>query len=119
MKRTLVLCAAALILVFSLTACGSSKSTDKDTDKSTESEVSETAEDTQVIHGTINKIDSYLVLLTDDGEYQIMDYGEEIDMDAFSEGDSVNVTYTGTLGDEEHSPVITAIEKAESSVSSD
>lgn len=115
MKRTLVLCAAALILVLSLAACGSSKGADK----STESEKSETSEETQVVHGIINKIDSYLVLLTDDGEYQIMDYGEGIDMDSFSEGDSVNVTYTGTLGDEDPSPVITAIEKAESSVSSD
>lgn len=111
MKRTLVLCTAALILVFSLTACGSSKGT--------QSKTSETSDDVQVVHGIINKIDSYLVLLTDDEEYQILDYGEGIHMDSFSEGDSVNVTYTGTLGDEDPSPVITAIEKADSSVSSD
>ena len=50
-----------------------------------------------MVQGIINKIDSYLLLLTDDGEYHIMDYGEGVTMDGFAEGDKVDVTYTGEL----------------------
>lgn len=67
----------------------------------------------KVVHGVINKLDTYLVLLTDDGEYQVMDYAEGVSADGFAEGDKVNVTYTGKLGVEDETPVITAIEKAE------
>ena len=41
-----------------------------------------------------------------------MDYGEGIVMDGLSQGHSVDVTYTGQLGDESANPVITAIEKS-------
>ena len=54
----------------------------------------------------------YLVLLTGDGEYQVMDYGKGVSADGFAEGDSVEITYTGELGVEGSNPVITAISKA-------
>ena len=66
------------------------------------------------VTGTINRLDTdYLVLITDDGEYQVMDFGESFSVEGFSEGDDVVITYTGTLGNEEKPPVITAMEAAQ------
>ena len=63
------------------------------------------------LKGIINRIDDYLVLLTDDEVYQTMDFGEGVTMDGFSEGDRVEVTYTGVLNSPEADPVIIAITK--------
>lgn len=100
MKRLLSICLALLLLTMPLMGCASEKKTE------------DTAQ-TQTVHGIINKIDNYLVLLLEDGEHQIMDYGEGVVMDGFEEGDSVDVTYTGKLGVENENPVITAITKAQ------
>ena len=61
----------------------------------------------------VNKIDDYLVLLTDDGEYHIFDFGEDVDPSAMEEGDRVTVTYTGTLDPEsdEVTAVVVSVEK--------
>ena len=68
----------------------------------------------ETITGTINRLDTdYLVLITDDGEYQVMDIGENFSVEGFSEGDDVVITYTGTLEIEETPPVITAMEAAQ------
>jgi hypothetical protein len=111
-RRITTLGAAIMMLGLLLTACGSGR--EAGNSAAPQSSPTAAAENTatQVVHGIINKIDSYLVLLTEDEEYQIMDYGEGIVMDGFSEGDSVDVTYTGQLGDENATPVITAIEKS-------
>lgn len=61
----------------------------------------------------INRKGDFLVLLTDDGDYQIMDYGKGVNVDDFAEGDKANITYTGELGVEGSTPVIVAISKAE------
>ena len=53
------------------------------------------------------------MLITDDGEYQVMDFGENFSAEGFSEGDDVVITYTGTLENEEKPPVITAMEAAQ------
>ena len=65
----------------------------------------------KTIQGTINKLGSYLVLLTEDEEYQVMDFGKDVDASQFKEGEKVEITYTGDLADEENSPVIVAMEK--------
>ena len=66
------------------------------------------------VTGTINRLDTdYLVLITDDVEYQVIDFGENFSVEGFSEGDDVVITYTGTLGNEEKPPVITAMEAAQ------
>ena len=91
-----VLLALALSTVLLLAVCGASGSA---------------AETTT---GTINRLDTdYLVLITDDGEYQVMDFGENFSVEGFSEGDDVVITYTGTLENEEKPPVITAMEAAQ------
>ena len=66
------------------------------------------------VTGTINRLDTdYLMLITDDGEYQVMDFGENFSVEGFSEGDDVVIAYTGTLENEEKPPVITAMEAAQ------
>ena len=52
-----------------------------------------------------------MVLLTDDGEYQTFDFDKELDPSSFSEGDRVQVTYTGVMGDESSTPVAVVIMK--------
>ena len=112
MKKTI--CAvSALLLTLSLAACGTpagESNQDKSASSgSSSSSQSQDAQETKTVQGIINKIDTYLVLLLDDGEYQIMDYGEGVTLDDYFEGDRVEVTYTGELGVEGVAPVITAI----------
>ena len=113
MKRILVLGMAALALAAALTACGPFRGAAQSPAPSASQAQPDAGGETQVIRGTINRMDTYLVLLTDDGEYQVMDFGSGVTLDGFSEGDSVKVTYSGELGNEDAAPVITAIEKAE------
>lgn len=112
MKRTLCLL-LTLILALSLAACGSTGSTKEQTPPPSDTQTPAPTPQEKVIQGIINRIDSYLVLLMDDGEYQIMDYGDKVTMDGFEEGDKVEVTYTGELGVEDSTPVITGISKTE------
>ena len=89
-------------LVLSLAACGGEK---KQADE---------AEDQKTISGVVNQLGSYLVLLDSDGEYHIFDFGEDVDQSSLEEGDRVTVTYTGTLDNEDPSPVDVAITQTES-----
>lgn len=89
-------------LVLSLAACGGEK---KQADE---------AEDQKTISGVVNQLGSYLVLLDSDGEYHIFDFGEDVDQSSLEEGDRVTVTYTGTLDNEDPSPVAVAITQTES-----
>ena len=94
--------ALALSTVLLLAVCGASGS------------AAEGSQQKETITGTINRLDTdYLVLITDDGEYQVMDFGESFSVEGFSEGDDGVITYTGTLGNEEKPPVITAMEAAQ------
>ena len=104
-KGIAVVGAAILTLGIFLTACGSSGGAGS-------SPAPSESADTQTVHGVINKIDSYLVLLTEDGEYQIMDYSRDVVLDNFAEGDTVDITYTGQLADESASPMIVSIAKS-------
>ena len=119
MKRMILLACAVLTLGILLTSCSPAKNTGDtsgtSSDKKPESSQSQPSESEtqQTVEGVINKIDTYLVLLTDDGEYQVMDYGEGVTIDDFFEGNRVKITYTGKLGDENSTPVMVAIEKVE------
>ena len=88
-------------LVLSLAACGGEK---KQADE---------AEDQKTISGVVNQLGSYLVLLDSDGEYHIFDFGEDVDQSSLEEGDRVTVTYTGTLDNEDPSPVAVAVSETE------
>ena len=113
MKRAVTI-ALTLLLALSLAACNPLA---KQEAKSPTPETSPTAQagggEQKMVHGTINRIDEYLVLMTDDEEYQVMDLGEGVTLDGFSEGDKVNVLYTGTLGSESNPPVILELVKTD------
>ena len=111
MKRIFSMMLILAILTASLTACGmlgGGKS--KDTPAPSQTEAAAQPEG-KVVRGTINRIDNYLVLLTEKEEYQVLDFGEGVTLDDFTEGDKVEVTYTGELGSDETPAVIIAITK--------
>ena len=89
-------------LVLSLAACGG------------ENKQAEETEDQKTISGVVNQLGGFLVLLDGDGEYHIFDFGEDVDQGSLEEGDRVTVTYTGTLDNEDPSPVAVAITQTES-----
>ena len=113
-----------LCLVLSLAACGqtnsnnSSNSAPGSTPESSvpESSMPESAgtEETeaQTISGIVNRLGNYLVLLDDQDNYLIFDFGEDVDSSTLAEGDRVTVTYTGELGSEDPSPVAVDIQVA-------
>lgn len=111
-----------LCLVLSLAACGQSNSNNNSAPGSTpessvpESSMPESAgteeTETQTISGIVNRLGNYLVLLDDQDNYLIFDFGEDVDSSTLAEGDRVTVTYTGELGSEDPSPVAVAIQKA-------
>ena len=113
MKRKICVMGLAVLLGLSLAACGAPKSEGQQ--EKSQPESSSQAEPEQkeekVVQGTVNKLGTFLVLVTEDGEYQIMDYGEGVTVDTIMEGDKVEITYTGELGNEAETPVITAIVK--------
>ena len=113
MKRFLVLGAVVLMLGVFPAGCGSSGTPAADSNTSESTTAEETTAGEQTLTGVINRMGDFLVLLTDAGEYQVMDLGEGVSLDGFAEGDSVTVTYTGGLGDEETPPVVSSIEPAE------
>lgn len=69
------------------------------------------AEEAKTIQGTVNRSGDYLVLLTADSEYLVFDFGPEVDIETFEEGDDVTVAYTGELGSEDPVPVAVSITK--------
>ena len=103
MRRLLTGILAALILL-TLAACGSEK-TDAGNDGK--------EEDSATVNGVVNRMGDFLVLLTDDGTYQVFDFGEDVDQGRLDEGDSVTVTYTGELGSEDPVPVAVSVEKTD------
>ena len=97
--------ASALSVVgLTLAACGSEK-TDAGNDGK--------EEDSATVNGVVNRMGDFLVLLTDDGTYQVFDFGEDVDQGRLEEGDSVTVTYTGELGSEDPVPVAVSVEKTD------
>lgn len=70
-------------------------------------------EDSATVNGVVNRMGDFLVLLTDDGTYQVFDFGEDVDQGRLEEGNSVTVTYTGELGSEDPVPVAVSVEKTD------
>lgn len=110
MKRMVCLVMAVMLAALSLTACGTTRGSKGDSRPG--ASTSAQAEG-KTVHGVIDRKGDYLVLLMDDGEYQVMDYGKGVNADDFAEGDKVDITYAGELGVEGTTPVIVAISKAE------
>ena len=113
MKRRIYMIIALVLLVTTLAACRSAGGSKQSAEPQNSPTESAAQAEGKVVHGVINKIDNYLLLLTDDGEYHAMDFGDGVTLDDFAEGDKVDVTYTGQLDVEGTNPVIVAITKAE------
>ena len=111
MKRKICLILTLVMVMLALSACGKMGG-GKTADASPSQPQSTEKVEEKKVSGIINQMGDYLVLLTGDGEYQVMDYGKGVSADGFAEGDSVEITYTGELGVEGSNPVITAISKA-------
>lgn len=110
MKRiaTVILGAA---LVLSLASCSKLGLPGKQSASPAPSESAMMETKTATVTGVINRMDDYLVLLLDNGDYQIFDFDKGLDASTFAEGDKVEVTYTGVLGDENATPVATQLVK--------
>lgn len=107
MKRTICIILMLVLALFALGGCGKKE-------PAAPSETPSAAQtEEKTVSGIINRLDEDLVLLVGEGEYQIMAYGEGVSADGLTEGDKVEITYTGELGKEDAIPVITAIHKAE------
>lgn len=98
-------------LVLSLTACGRMEAPEKASPSSSLAESGTVETKSASVTGVINRIGDYLVLLTEKDEYQIFDFHQGLDITGFQEGDRVEVTYTGVLGDENATPVATQLVK--------
>ena len=109
MKRLITGLLAALMLL-TLAACGAGNGDTSGNGDTPEN----SAEAGTTVSGVVNRLGDFLVLLTDDGEYRVFEFGEEVDTSSLEEGDSVTVTYTGELDSEDPAPVAVSIEKAES-----
>ena len=103
MRRLLTGILAALMLL-TLAACVSGK---------TDAGSGGKKEDSATVSGVVNRMGDFLVLLTEDGAYQVFDFGEDVDQESLEEGDSVTVTYTGELGSEDPAPVAVSVEKTD------
>lgn len=125
MKKLVFTTLLMLCLVLSLAACGQNNSNSNSTPGNApesltpESSMPESsmpegsdAEEAQTISGIVNRLDSYLVLLDDQGNYLVFDFGDDVDQKALAEGDRVTVTYTGELGSENPAPVAVDIQVA-------
>lgn len=130
MKRMIAF-ALMLCLMLSLAACGqkasdkqemsdqdqtaveeqANEAQDNEMDAAAQDDKADDAQEEQTIEGVVNKLDDYLVLLDNDGEYRIFDFDKELDPSKFAEGDKVTVTYTGELGSEDPAPVAILIQK--------
>lgn len=110
MKQKICLVLTLMMVMLVLSACGKTGGGKTADASSSQPQSTEKVEEKKV-RGIINRTGEYLVLLTEDDEYQVMDFGKGVSADGFGEGDSVEITYTGELGVDGAVPVITAISK--------
>lgn len=130
MKKILTFVLAACLLL-SLAACGKKDAGNQNTEdqqavteQNTQQDGQEAPEDqdapeeqgteaeTQTISGVVNRLDGYLVLLDDKGDYHIFDFGDDVDQSSLEEGDKIVVTYTGTLDSENPAPVAVSVQES-------
>ena len=80
MKRMICLVMAVMLAALCLTACGTIRGGRENSQPT--SSTSAQAEG-KTVQGIINQKGDYLVLLTDEGEYQVMNYGKGVNADDF------------------------------------
>lgn len=100
MKKTLMLLACTALLAASLTACGSKPAENTDTDSASSSD-SATAE--SKLSGTLDEKKDFMFVVTDEKgaayEFTFDASAKPEGLDDVAEGDSVTVTYKGTVSE--------------------
>lgn len=101
MKKTLMLLACTALLAASLTACGSKPTENKDTGSSASSSDSASAE--SKLSGTLDEKKDFMFVVTDEKgasyEFTFDASAKPEGLDDAAEGDSVTVTYKGTVSE--------------------
>lgn len=101
MKKTLLLLACTALLAASLTACGSKPAENTDTD--TGSSASDSASTESTLSGTLDEKKDFMFVVTDEKgaayEFTFDASAKPEGLDDAAEGDSVTVTYTGTISE--------------------
>lgn len=101
MKKTLMLLACTALLAASLTACGEGPAENKDTGSSASSSDSASAE--SKLSGTLDEKKDFMFVVTDEHgaayEFTFDASAKPEGLDDVSEGDSVTVTYKGTVSE--------------------
>ena len=100
MKKTLMLLACTALLAASLTACGSKPAENTDTGSASSSD-SASAE--SKLSGTLDEKKDFMFVVTDEKgaayEFTFDASAKPEGLDDVAEGDSVTVTYTGTVSE--------------------
>lgn len=100
MKKTLMLIACTALLAASLTACGSKPAENTDTGAASSAD-SASAE--SKLSGTLDEKKDFMFVVTDEKgaayEFTFDASAKPEGLDDVSEGDSVTVTYTGTVSE--------------------
>lgn len=105
MKKTFLLLACTALLAASLTACGSkpAEKTDTDTGSSSSSSSSDSASAESKLSGTLDEKKDFMFVVTDEKgaayEFTFDASAKPEGLDDVSEGDSVTVTYKGTVSE--------------------
>lgn len=99
MKKTFLLLACTALLAASLTACGSKPAENKDTGSS----ASDSASTESTLSGTLDEKKDFMFVVTDEKgasyEFTFDASAKPEGLDDAAEGDSVTVTYTGTVSE--------------------
>lgn len=103
MKKTFLLLACTALLAASLTACGEGPAEKTDTDTGAAASSSDSASAESRLSGTLDEKKDFMFVVTDEKgaayEFTFDASAKPEGLDDVSEGDSVTVTYKGTVSE--------------------
>lgn len=103
MKKTFLLLACTALLAASLTACGEGPAEKTDTDTGSSASSSDSASAESKLSGTLDEKKDFMFVVTDEHgaayEFTFDASAKPEGLDDVAEGDSVTVTYKGTVSE--------------------
>lgn len=103
MKKTFLLLACTALLAASLTACGEGPAEKTDTDTGSSASSSDSASAESKLSGTLDEKKDFMFVVTDEKgaayEFTFDASAKPEGLDDVAEGDSVTVTYKGTVSE--------------------